>query len=247
MTWTAAEGTPSPLGVTWLEEEQALNFAVYSQHAESVTLLLYSEADLVKPVFAVRLNYLTNKSGPVWHCRVPMQSLGDVRYYAYSVSGPNPSQAHSFDPQKILLDPYARCVFFPPSFDRSLATREGSNAGKAPLGMIHAHRDAFDWGTDPSPRHESDAIVYELHVKGFTQNPNSGVDRRHAGAYAGLIDKIPYLKDLGVTVVELMPVYQRDPQERELLGLHAAEFLRPAEHLLLQPRGASSTPNSAPW
>jgi glycogen operon protein len=226
-TWEQAEGSPLPLGVNWIEKEQAFNFAVHSEHAESVTLLLYSPADLVNPFLRVQLDFLHNKSGRIWHCRVPVTKLGAARYYAYSVSGESIPQLHSFDPQKVLLDPYAKCIFFPPGFDRNLAMREGSNAGSAPLGVLADHRSTFDWSGVRLPYHESDAVIYELHVKGFTKNPNSGVDPSRAGTYVGLVEKIPYLKELGVTIVELMPVFQRDPQEGDYWGYMPLNFFAP--------------------
>jgi isoamylase len=226
-TWEQAEGSPLPLGVTWIEEEQAFNFAICAEHGESLTLLLYARPELVIPAFIYRFDFLRNKSGRIWHCRIPIADIGDCRYYAYSVSGEDVCGVHSFDPQKILLDPYATAVFFPPAFDRTLAMREGSNAGRAPLGVLNAHRAEFDWGLARPPQHEADAIIYELHVRGFTENPNSGVDPSRAGTYAGLVDKIPYLKDLGVTVVELMPVFQRDPQEADYWGYMPLNFFSP--------------------
>jgi glycogen operon protein len=226
-TWEETEGSPLPLGVKWIEEEQAFNFAVHSEHADSVTLLLYSPADLVNPLLRLQLDFLHNKSGRIWHCRVPVAKVPEARYYAYSVSGETIPQLHSFDPQKVLLDPYANCIFFPPGFDRNLAMREGSNAGCAPLGVLFDHRSTFDWSGDRSTYHESDAVIYELHVKGFTKNPNSGVDPSRAGTYTGLVEKIPYLKELGVTVVELMPVFQRDPQEGDFWGYMPLNFFAP--------------------
>ena len=106
--WEQAEGNPLPLGVRWIEQEPAFNFAVHSEHAESVTLLLYSPADLVNPLLTFRLDFLHNKSGRIWHCRIPATSIGEARYYAYSVSGETMPHLHSFDPQKVLLDPYAK-------------------------------------------------------------------------------------------------------------------------------------------
>jgi len=226
-TWEQAEGTPLPLGATWIEDQQAFNFAVFAEHAESVTLLLYSETDLVNPLLTYRFDFLRNKSGRIWHCRLPLSEVGDARYYGYSVSGESASHIHSFDPQKVLVDPYAKCVSFPPEFDRKLAMREGSNAGKAPLGMLTGRRPMFDWEGVPTPNHEWDAIVYELHVRGFTKNPNSGVDPSRAGTYAGLVEKIPYLKELGITVVELMPIFQRDPQEGDYWGYMPLNFFAP--------------------
>ena len=226
-TWEQSEGSPLPLGATWIEKEQAFNFAVHSEHADSVTLLLHSPADLVNPLLQVQLDFLHNKSGQIWHCRVPIAKISEARYYAYSVSGESIPQLHSFDPQKVLLDPYAKSIFFPPGFDRNLAMREGSNAGSAPLGVLFDQRSTFDWSGDRSTYHESDAVIYELHVRGFTKNSNSGVDPSRAGTYAGLVEKIPYLKELGVTVVELMPVFQRDPQEGDYWGYMPLNFFAP--------------------
>jgi glycogen operon protein len=226
-SWEQAEGNPLPLGVTWMEEEQAFNFALHAQHAESVTLLLYAATDLVNPVLTFRFDFLRNKSGRIWHCRIPIKAMGEASYYAYSVSGETAPQLHSFDPQKVLLDPYAKCIFFPPGFDRELASREGSNAGRAALGALCAHRTTFDWEGQRPPHHESDAIIYELHVRGFTKHPSSGVDPSRAGTYAGLVEKIPYLQDLGITIVELMPIFQRDPQEGDYWGYMPVSFFAP--------------------
>jgi isoamylase len=226
-SWAQIEGSPLPLGVTWIEQDQAFNFAVYSEHAESVTLLFYSSADLVNPLLTFRFDFLRNKSGRIWHCRLPIKEIGEASYYAYSVSGQTVTQLHSFDSQKVLLDPYARCIFFPPGFDRELAMREGPNAGRAPLGALLGHHPTFDWAGDRSPHHDSDAIVYELHVKGFTKNPNSGVEPSRSGTYAGLVEKIPYLKELGITIVELMPIFQRDPHEGDYWGYMPLNFFAP--------------------
>jgi glycogen operon protein len=215
------------MGVSWIETEQAFNFALHAEHAESVTLLFFSAADLVNPVAIFRFDYLHNKSGRIWHCRMPASQIGEARYYGYSVSGQDLPQLHTFDQQKVLLDPYARAVFFPPDFDREAAMREGPNAGRAPLGVLNAYRKGFDWAEDRAPHHESDAIVYELHVRGFTKNSNSGIDPARAGTYAGLAEKIPYLKELGITAVELMPVFQRDPQEGDYWGYMPLNFFAP--------------------
>src|SRR5579864_7240633 len=226
-TWGQTEGTPLPLGATWIEEERAFNFAVHAEHADSVTLLLYSMNDFANPVLTFPFKFLGNKSGRIWHCRLPLSEMRGARYYAYSVSGQAVSEIERFYPEKVLLDPYAKCVFFPPEFDRKQAMVDGPNPGKAPLGVLTDHRIAFDWSGDVSPRPESDAIIYELHVKGFTKNPNSGVHPSRAGTYSGLVEKIPYLKELGITVAELMPVFQRDPQEGDYWGYMPLSFFAP--------------------
>ena len=111
-------GRPWPLGVEWVEEEDAFNFALYSQHATGVTLLCYSEKDPVKPVFEFRFQYPAHKTGSIWHCRIPPNELNGATLYAYRVEGPHdPERGQRFDPQKVLLDPYAPSVFFPPEFE----------------------------------------------------------------------------------------------------------------------------------
>lgn len=225
--WAETEGLPLPLGATWIEEEQAFNFAVYAEHAETVKLFLYSAEDLAQPLLSFQFDSVHNKSGRVWHCRIPLSQMHAARYYAYSVSGPSINGLPRCDHEKLLVDPYATSVFFPSKFDRKLAMVAGSNAGKGALAILPSHRVDFDWEGDDAPRPESNAIIYELHVKGFTKNPNSDVQAALAGTYAGLIEKIPYLKDLGVTVVELMPIFQRDPDEGEYWGYMPLNFFAP--------------------
>ena len=226
--WASQEGTQSPLGVTWIEEEQAFNFALYSKHATGVVLLLYTADDTVTPGIRRHLNYLVNKSGRVWHCRIPASHMRHIAYYAYQVEGPfEPGEGHRFDPEKILLDPYAKAVFFPPGFDPEAARQAGSNAGKAPLGIMLQATQPGDRGSRSFPRHTHDLIIYEMHVKGFTMRPNSGVAEERRGTFAGVIDKIPYLQELGVTAVELLPVYQRDPHEADYWGYMPLNFFSP--------------------
>jgi isoamylase len=226
-SWASVEGRPYPLGATWIAEERAYNFALYSRHAERVSLLVYG-ADLRTPVLTHRLDPGRNKSGHVWHCRVPLTAMPGARYYAYSIDGPR-SALHRFDPGKVLFDPYARSIFFPPEFDREAARRPSSNAGRAPVGLLAtgAEQCDFDWADDRRPRHDADAIVYELHVRGFTAHPSSEVKAEKRGTFAGLIEKIPYLVHLGVTVVELMPVFQFDPQEGNYWGYMPLGFFAP--------------------
>jgi isoamylase len=212
--WAAVEGSSMPLGISWIAAEQSYNFALYARHATGVSILLYAAQDLVQPIARVRLDHLMQKSGRVWHCRLSATEVSRATYYAYAVEGPfNPAQGHRFDPEKVLLDPYAQTIFFPPGFDRNASKGRGSNASKTPLGEIPAPRAPFDWGQDPRPRHTSDTVIYEMHVKELTMRANSEVSADTRGTYAGVIDKIPYLQDLGVTVVELLPVYQYDPED----------------------------------
>lgn len=225
-SWLTVEGSPLPLGVTWIAEEHAYNFALYSRHAGAVTLLLYTERDVARPMLRVPMDYLRHKSGRVWHCRLGASAVSDARYYAYSVDGPAEGAARQcsrIDPKKVLFDPYARGLLFPPEFHRAASIGAGSNAGRAPLGELPTPLP-LDWGDRARPRHTSDSVIYELHVKGFTMRPNSGVSADKRGTYAGIIEKIPYLKALGVTVVELMPVFQYDPDEGNYWGYMPLSF-----------------------
>jgi glycogen operon protein len=236
--WARREGLPYPLGVSWVAEDRAYNFALYSKHATSVRLLVFGD-DVERPLLERALDPLVNKSGRVWHVRVAADAIAGARYYGYLVDGPASDGAferHAFHPEKLLLDPYARRIYFPPAFSREAARGPGANLGKAPLGVL----EAFDPPavTPPSaPLHGADAIVYELHVRGFTQHASAGVTGAARGTFAGVIEKIPYLRELGVTVVELMPVFQLDPQGGDYWGYMPLSFFAP--HQGYAPAGES--------
>lgn len=224
-SWTAREGSARPLGVSWVEPEDAYNFALYSKHATAVTLELYGADDAAVPGRRLELDPLRNRSGRIWHCRLSAAEVDPFSFYAYRVDGPRDlASGQRFDPDKVLLDPYARAVHFPSAFSRQAAVGPGSNAGRAPLGVIRAGSTPFDWSGDRRPRHTHDAIVYETHVRGFTRRANSGVAPEARGTFTGLIEKIPYLQELGVTVVELMPVHQFDPDEGNYWGYMPLSF-----------------------
>jgi len=115
--------------VTW--EGDGWNFALYSRHATGVTLLLYDGKNFVKPLAVLTLDPLQNKTGRIWHCFVTQSAAPGARYCAYRVEGPT-GALHQFDPQKVLLDPFAEQVFFPPDFSRAAAMKPGANDGRAP-------------------------------------------------------------------------------------------------------------------
>jgi glycogen operon protein len=223
--WDRKEGTPGPMGVTWISSLSAWNFALYSRRATGVTLLLYAAGDPVNPIFEARLNPRINKSGRIWHFWVPAKQANNAAFYAYRVEGRrDPSIGYCFDAQKILLDPFAPAVYFPPGYDRAAAQKEGRNDGRAPLGILPHSYTQSESDVERVPRPSYDLIVYELHVKGFTARANSGVSPENRGTFAGLAEKIPYLKELGVTAVELMPVQQCDPQEGSFWGYMTLNF-----------------------
>jgi len=221
-------GRAWPFGATWIEAEKAFNFALFSRHATRVTLLCYRRDDTVTPTFTFELQHPTHKTADIWHCRIPIDALNGATLYAYRIDGPHdPGQGHCFDPQKILLDPYAPEVFFPPGFSRSACAQAGPTDGVAPLGVLPQPSEPRTLGDIPSLPHTSAPIVYELHVKGFTANSNSGVTPSRRGTFKGLIEKIPYLQELGITVVELLPVHQFDPQEGNYWGYMTLNFFSP--------------------
>jgi len=134
--------------------------------------------------------------------------------YGYRVVGPfDPAKRMRFDAAKILLDPYGRAVAVPRNYSREAGRRPGDNCATAMKSVV-VDPSAYDWEGDTPLRHASSrTIIYEMHVRGFTRQPSSGLAENLRGTYAGLIQKIPYLKQLGVTAVELLPVFQFDPQE----------------------------------
>jgi len=227
-SWLSDEGSPFPLGVTWIDDEY--NFAIFSKYAASVALLLFHPDDVHNAIVRYELDYLRNKSGRIWHCRLTHAALEGAQFYGWSMDGPrttgNPTW-HTFDGEKVLLDPYAKAFCFPPTFDRVAAMATGSNVGRSPLGVLMANEPEFDWSGELRPHHESELIIYEMHVRGFTRHSSSGVAPDRRGTFAGVIDKIPYLKQLGVTAVELMPVFQFDPGEGNYWGYMTLNFFTP--------------------
>jgi len=240
-SWFTTEGTAFPLGATWIPAERSYNFALYSRNATKVSLLLFKPEDCTHPAARVFLDPRFHKSGQIWHCRVPHARLNGAKYYGYVIDGPGREKTrhhHAYDLDKVLLDPYAKSVYFPPEFDRDAAMRPGSNMGRAPLGVLFVHEQPFDWSGDYVRFHEHDLVIYEMHIRGFTQNPNSGVAAERRGTFLGVIDKIPYLKQLGVTAVELLPVHQFDPQEGNYWGYMTMNFFAPHAQYATQPDGA---------
>jgi isoamylase len=204
------EGVSSPLGTT-LSLEGA-NFSVYSKHATGIELLLFNRVDDARPARVIPIDPLTNRTYHYWHVFVPGVRAGQI--YGYRVEGPyDPSSGMRFDPAKVLLDPYGRGTIVPKNYSRNAARHEGDNCAAA-LKSVVVDPGAYDWeGDTPLNRPSSQSIIYEMHVRGFTRDPSSGVAEKKRGTFAGLIEKIPYLHELGVTAVELMPVFQFDPQD----------------------------------
>jgi isoamylase len=201
-------GTAAPLGATIAAG--GVNFSVFSRRATGIDLLLFDHVDAANPSRVVRLDPVKNRTYHYWHVFVP--GLAPAQIYGFRADGPfDPANGSRFDAGKVLLDPYGRAVMVPGGYDRDVARDTGDNAATAMKSVV-ADTGAYDWeGDEPLRRPASQMIVYEMHVRGFTRHPSSGVTKGKRGTYAGVIEKIPYLKALGVTAVELLPVFQFDP------------------------------------
>jgi isoamylase len=205
-----SEGTSAPLGAT--PSPRGVNFSVFSRHATGIELLFFDRPDDSRPARVIRIDPASHRTYHYWHVFVPGASAGQI--YGYRVEGPfDPDRGLRFDPAKVLLDPYGRSVIVPPGYDRVAAGVEGDNTATAMRSVV-VDPAAYDWeGDQPIRRAAAQTIVYEMHVRGFTRHPTSGVDERRRGTFAGLIEKIPYLQQLGITAVELLPVFQFDAQD----------------------------------
>jgi isoamylase len=213
-------GSPVPWGAN--QREDGVNFALFSRHATRVRLELYQNADDSIPTRIIDLDPVRHRTGDVWH--VWIRGIPAGQLYGYRVEGPyQPEKGYRFNPQKLLLDPFATATTgaenwdFPAArgYDSSsrladLSISTVDNAGTTPKCICV--QEKFDWETDSPPKHgASEMVIYETHVRGFTIHPSSGV--AYPGTFRSLAEKIPYLKGLGVTAIELMPVVEFNENE----------------------------------
>ena len=239
-------GSPLPFGTE--ERDGGVNFAIFSRHASRVRLEFFAHPEDAAPSRTIDLDAKRNRTGDVWH--VWVKGIVSGQLYGYRVDGPyEPGKGHRFNFNRLLLDPRATAISSRPPWDfpsalgydpsapeKDLVLSKLNNAGSMPKCVFV--NDPFDWQGDKPPRHPwSKTVIYEMHVRGFTIHPQSGVD--HPGTYRGLMEKIPYLKGLGVTAVELMPLQEfdensnarRNPQNGELLknywGYDSVAFFAP--------------------
>ncbi|HLY12518.1 MAG TPA: glycogen debranching protein GlgX [Planctomycetota bacterium] len=207
------------------------NFSIYAKHAEAMELLFFDDAAATGPSRVIRLTPEKNRTYHYWHVFVPGLKQGQI--FGWRAHGPfNPDLGLRFDPGKLLLDPYARAVVVPDRYSRAAASQPGDNVATA-MKSVLADLRLYDWAGDTPPRRPfSRTVIYEMHVGGFTKSPSSGLPPSLRGTYRGFIEKIPYLQELGVTAVELMPVFQFDAEDapegrRNYWGYAPVSFFAP--------------------
>jgi isoamylase len=207
---TAPAGRSFPLGATVLPG--GINFSVFSRQATRVELLLFDDAASTQPTRVIDLDPRTHRTYHYWHVFVP--GIGSGQLYAYRAFGPfDPGQGLRFDPSKVLLDPYGRAVVVPEGYSRRRASRYGEVDAVAMKSVV-VDPAVYDWeGDAPLGRSFAATVIYEMHVAGFTRHPSSGVATELRGTFAGMIEKVPYLQELGITAVELLPIFQFDRQD----------------------------------
>jgi len=210
MASSEKSGSSSPLGATICDG--GVNFSLFSRTATGVELLLFDREDDAKASRVIPFDPIANRTYYYWHAFVPGLKQGQL--YGYRVQGKvDAAHGRRFDSEKVLLDPYGRGVVVPKGYSRNDARGTGDNAATAMKSVI-VDPTAYDWeGDAPLQRPSSRTIIYEMHVRGFTQHPSSGLGDKTRGTYAGLIEKIPYLQQLGITAVELLPVFQFDADD----------------------------------
>jgi glycogen operon protein len=204
LTYQTEAGRSHPLGA--IPDANGVNFSIFSEHATAIDLLLFDQHDDLEPIQVIHLDPIIHKTFHFWH--VYVRGLQPGTHYAYRVDGPADLHAgHRFDHNKVLIDPYARGNN-KTLWQRVDACLPGDNLATSMRSVVIETSD-YDWqGDRPLNRPMSETIIYEMHVGGFTKSPTSGV--KDPGTFAGVIEKIPYLKALGVTAVELLPIFEFD-------------------------------------
>ncbi len=201
-------GQPWPLGASLTP--QGVNFSVVAPLATRVELLLFAHGEAREPESILALEG-PHRSGDHWH--VEVEGIGIGACYGYRVFGPLEPGNHGFNPSKVLIDPCARALAGWGGFRRGAAVGAIPNTACCLKGVV-TERNRFDFNTAPRPRHSwQKSVIYELHVGGFTRGEGCPVSPQRQGTLLGLIDTLPYLRDLGITTLELLPVMAFDPED----------------------------------
>ena len=203
-------GRSYPLGATVMAD--GVNFCVFSRNCTAMELLLFDHADDKVPCRVIPFDPGCNRTFYYWHIYV--KGLKEGQLYGYRAQGPfEPERGLRYDGEKVLVDPYAKVLMYGENYHREAAQKPGDNCAQAMKSVVVDAR-GYRWDGDaPLQKPFANSVIYEMHVAGFTRHPSSGLSPNLRGTYAGLIEKIPYLQDLGITAVELLPVQQFDEQD----------------------------------
>ncbi len=201
------KGSGHPFGVTL--DKKGANFSVYSEHATSIEILIFTNPDDLEPFEVITLDNKENHTFYMWH--IYIEGIKPGMGYAYRVDGPDDNwNGHRFDKDKVLIDPYSKGNTLT-LWDRGSACRPGDNLHTSMRSVV-IDTNNYDWeGDKPLNIPMSETVIYEMHVAGFTKSKTSKV--KNPGTYLGLIEKIPYLKKLGITAVELLPCFSFDNKD----------------------------------
>ncbi|MDR2078393.1 MAG: isoamylase, partial [Treponema sp.] len=219
--FVVSAGKPLPLGAS--VTETGVNFAIFSRHATTVVLVVFESAEADSRYEEIRLDGRKNRTGDVWHCHV--RDLRPGALYLYRADGPYmPERGLRYNYHKALIDPYAKALS---DFSRwDLRTCMGYNPDDPSNDLSYSYKDnisnqprcividdnAFDWqGDKPLNYPLRFSVLYETHIRGLTVRPGSGVE--HPGTYRGVIEKIPFFKELGITSIELLPIHEFNENE----------------------------------
>ncbi|MDR1218630.1 MAG: glycogen debranching protein GlgX [Treponema sp.] len=218
--FTIEKGSPLPMGATLTKS--GVNFSIFSRHAKAITLALFENDTPDSACKGLSLDPKKNRTGDVWHCHIPGLEAGAL--YLYKADGPfQPEKGFRFNQYKALLDPYAKAITDPLYWDEKGAYMY--NPGDPALDLSFSYKDniytlprcvviddAFDWqGDQPLNYPLRFSVIYETHVRGLTKHASSKVC--HPGTYKGVVEKIPFFKELGVTSIEFLPIHEFNEEE----------------------------------
>jgi len=252
--YTTAPGRAHPLGA--IPDATGVNFSVFSRNATAVELLLFDEHDQPEPIQIIQLDPAVNKTFFFWH--VYVEGLRPGVHYAYRVDGPTDLQGQGFrfNRNKVLIDPYARGDTST-LWKRADACGPGDNLASSMRSVVIDMSD-YDWeGDRPLIRPTNEMVIYEMHVGGFTRHPSAAV--QHPGTFSAVVEKIPYLVELGINAVELLPVMEYDSKEELRMkpdgsgpltnywGYSTVSFFAPSPVTALRPSKGRTSASFATW
>ncbi|MDR0409339.1 MAG: glycogen debranching enzyme, partial [Spirochaetaceae bacterium] len=231
--FTIEEGKPLPLGASLAEN--GVNFSVFSRYALSIKLVLFENSAPDASRQEITLDCQKNRTGDVWHCFIHGLSAGSC--YLYCADGSyQPEKGLRFNRNRALIDPYAKALsgvsdwdfggavaYNPNDPQKDLSFNVNDNVGTSPRCVVVDN--SFDWqGDRPLNYPLRHSVIYETHVRGLSKSPSSGVE--HPGTYLGVVEKIPYFKELGITSLEFLPIHEFYENELSAVNPRTGEKLK---------------------